>query len=437
MVSGNLVAYCAACNYGGVCPDHDLRRGEPRASSGRSGLQHIGVNGREQLTEGGAVAVSGGPSATNFAGVGVDGDTHGERGSGHPRKGDSDADSLKGGSSPSDTAESLGGPNSGGRKDPEAGSEPARQHHLGASRPKRGPTQQTYCQSGGAAPTQSLNESTDPQGGENQRSLRSDPVESPEGAARGNAVPNHLYKAIAAGWPACGEFACEARQVDRLLVAAGVVKPSSAQVVERLFDEMERSIIEATDEEVIAEAEEDGVDLEDLARQIKVTLLNRVRQMRRGVPPAEVVERAKRIPCTCRRIDVDLYDVRGCEACDPELEEELCMRCHQWPCNCVREDRESEDERVPDNDEFPSRVNAWPLNPTALDVLEMAQWEYPQLCTRWEWEGFQRLQRAIEYLKGSVIPPKCTTAEDCGGSCCEFADADGRNCPVHGRDVEF
>ena len=43
----------------------------------------------------------------------------------------------------------------------------------------------------------------------------------------------------------------------------------------------------------------------------------------RGVPepPAEVVERAKAIPCTCTRLDVDEYDTRGCEACgddDPE-----------------------------------------------------------------------------------------------------------------------
>jgi len=25
-------------------------------------------------------------------------------------------------------------------------------------------------------------------------------------------------------------------------------------------------------------------------------------------------------PCTCERLDVDCYDVRGCELCDPESE---------------------------------------------------------------------------------------------------------------------
>jgi hypothetical protein len=62
-------------------------------------------------------------------------------------------------------------------------------------------------------------------------------------------------------------------------------------------------------------------------------------------PPDEVVEAAKRIPVVLR----SGYDEFG-RWQEEEEAEELCVRCHQWPCNCVRDERDAEDERVPDED---------------------------------------------------------------------------------------
>ena len=89
------------------------------------------------------------------------------------------------------------------------------------------------------------------------------------------------------------------------------------------------------------------LDLEEFASEVRQVCA----QMRGIEPPAEVVERAKRIPCTCMRLDVDLYDTTGCEACgDEQPYEELCRRCHDWPCHCLRDEMDAEDEAVADED---------------------------------------------------------------------------------------